>query len=296
MVARSYGETRLRIIEAVQRLEALPTSVAVREEAPRAVATACGFSRAMTSAVQATRWVPIALYSRDELDPAAADFREFVARDPEIPLANMLAETDVARRRTALLVDDTSVGGRTFRPIIEVARSTAYVVAPILIGRRTVGFVHADRVGQEDAVDEADRSFVAAFAAALAVLYQRKAEDERLTARRIEVERALERARKAFDALTVDAMAEAPEVGAPRAERPTGGADLAPRRDALLTAREREVLDLVATGMSNAEIARRLSISDDTVKSHLGTIMRKLRVSSRSAAVARYLRIGSRDG
>ncbi|AKK09595.1 response regulator transcription factor [Corynebacterium testudinoris] len=53
-----------------------------------------------------------------------------------------------------------------------------------------------------------------------------------------------------------------------------------------LSAREIEVLGLVATGAKNEEIAQRLFISDATVKSHLAHIYTKLDVSSRTAAVA----------
>lgn len=53
-----------------------------------------------------------------------------------------------------------------------------------------------------------------------------------------------------------------------------------------LSARETEVLDLVASGCANGTIARRLHISDATVKSHLVHIYSKLGVSSRTAAVA----------
>jgi DNA-binding NarL/FixJ family response regulator len=53
-----------------------------------------------------------------------------------------------------------------------------------------------------------------------------------------------------------------------------------------LSPRELEVLDLVAEGRSNTEIARRLHLSETTVKSHLAHIYPKLGVSSRTAAVA----------
>jgi DNA-binding NarL/FixJ family response regulator len=53
-----------------------------------------------------------------------------------------------------------------------------------------------------------------------------------------------------------------------------------------LSRREVEVLQLVADGAANTEIAGRLYISDATVKSHLVHIYTKLGVSSRTAAVA----------
>jgi DNA-binding CsgD family transcriptional regulator len=54
-----------------------------------------------------------------------------------------------------------------------------------------------------------------------------------------------------------------------------------------LTARQRELLHLVAAGHTNAQIARRLGISEGTVRTHLENIYRLLNVSSRTAAVTR---------
>lgn len=53
-----------------------------------------------------------------------------------------------------------------------------------------------------------------------------------------------------------------------------------------LTAREVEVLQLLADGKSNKEISTALTISEATVKSHLGSIFRKLDVLSRTEAIA----------
>jgi DNA-binding CsgD family transcriptional regulator len=53
-----------------------------------------------------------------------------------------------------------------------------------------------------------------------------------------------------------------------------------------LTRRERQVLALVATGMTNRSIATTLAISDRTVDRHVGNILLKLDVPSRSAATA----------
>jgi DNA-binding NarL/FixJ family response regulator len=53
-----------------------------------------------------------------------------------------------------------------------------------------------------------------------------------------------------------------------------------------LTDREREVLDLVARGCDNATIARRLFLSDKTVRNHVSACLTKLQVASRAEAVA----------
>jgi DNA-binding NarL/FixJ family response regulator len=55
---------------------------------------------------------------------------------------------------------------------------------------------------------------------------------------------------------------------------------------AALSVREREVLDLAATGMSNGEIAKRLMISANTVKFHLRTVYARLGVHNRIQATA----------
>lgn len=53
-----------------------------------------------------------------------------------------------------------------------------------------------------------------------------------------------------------------------------------------LSEREREVLQLIALGMSNREVARRLFVSEATVKTHLAHVYDKLGAPSRTAAVA----------
>jgi DNA-binding NarL/FixJ family response regulator len=62
-----------------------------------------------------------------------------------------------------------------------------------------------------------------------------------------------------------------------------------PKDDAGLTAREREVLELLAKGLTYKEIAARLDISIDTVRRHCHNIYGKMHVASRTEAVVRYL-------
>jgi NarL family two-component system response regulator YdfI len=59
-----------------------------------------------------------------------------------------------------------------------------------------------------------------------------------------------------------------------------------------LSARELEVLDLLAEGLSNKLIAHRLSISEHTVKTHVASIFAKLGASSRTEAVSQAIRRG----
>ena len=59
-----------------------------------------------------------------------------------------------------------------------------------------------------------------------------------------------------------------------------------------LTKREKEVLQMLASGLGNKEIAAKLNISDHTAKFHVGSILGKLGVSTRAEAVATGIRRG----
>jgi DNA-binding NarL/FixJ family response regulator len=65
-----------------------------------------------------------------------------------------------------------------------------------------------------------------------------------------------------------------------------------------LTAREREVLELIAAGRNNTEIAQILSLSGKTVRNHVSIIFSKLRVADRAQAIvrAREAGLGQRRG
>lgn len=76
----------------------------------------------------------------------------------------------------------------------------------------------------------------------------------------------------------VSGVATAPAV-------PDRGPDV---RD-LLSRREAEVMDLVADGLSNGEVAARLFISEKTVKNHVNSLFAKLGVTTRSQAIVRWL-------
>lgn len=66
-------------------------------------------------------------------------------------------------------------------------------------------------------------------------------------------------------------------------------------RVALLTPREREVLALLARGLDNQAIARRLHLSSHTARTHVGNILRKLEVHSRADAARIALREGGSE-
>jgi DNA-binding NarL/FixJ family response regulator len=66
-----------------------------------------------------------------------------------------------------------------------------------------------------------------------------------------------------------------------------GPREAGPQPFAELTEREREILDLVARGLTNPAIARRLFLSEKTVRNHVSNVFAKLHVAGRAEAVAK---------
>ncbi|WP_369051814.1 LuxR C-terminal-related transcriptional regulator [Kineococcus terrestris] len=84
----------------------------------------------------------------------------------------------------------------------------------------------------------------------------------------------------------VRADVPAPAAGRDRAAAP------AERPPSPLTPREHDVLDLLARGLTDREIAARLVLSPKTVEKHVGAVLRKTRTAGRTAAVVRALDLG----
>ena len=64
-----------------------------------------------------------------------------------------------------------------------------------------------------------------------------------------------------------------------------------PQRLVALTPRELEVLEMISSGMTNAEAGRRLELSVHAIKFHLAEIYRRLGVSNRTEAAVAYLKL-----
>lgn len=85
-------------------------------------------------------------------------------------------------------------------------------------------------------------------------------------------------------------------VGARLVHRATPGAGFAPNEAARaslgITDRERDVLSLLADGRSNKEIAQRLAVSPNTVKTHIARLYEKLEASRRTEAILKARELG----
>lgn len=76
----------------------------------------------------------------------------------------------------------------------------------------------------------------------------------------------------------------------PAANKPDGN----PEAQAVLgiSARELEVLDLLAAGLSNKEIARQLNVSPNTIKTHVARLLEKLEADRRTQAISKARALG----
>jgi DNA-binding NarL/FixJ family response regulator len=104
-------------------------------------------------------------------------------------------------------------------------------------------------------------------------------------ARLLEAVRALARGETFFESGVSERARRALTPSEPRTGAPS-------RRESPLTPREREVLRLIATGLSNREIAFQLGTTEGTVKNHTSSILTKLDVRDRTRAVLVALRDG----
>jgi PAS domain S-box-containing protein len=67
---------------------------------------------------------------------------------------------------------------------------------------------------------------------------------------------------------------------------------IGPQREPRLTPRQREILELIASGLSTSEIARRLTLSTETVRNHVRSVLGELNVHTRLEAIAAARRLG----
>ena len=261
---------RLRGVQrALTRLSALDSVARLVSAAPREACRAVGFERAMLSHIRGDR-LSFASVS-DEANPIlAADFAR-LARAVRPRLDRCAPEHEAVVRQMPVLVRDAQTAAGVFRPLAHVARSEAYVVAPIVRDGRTIGLLHADHYGSGRQIDELDREILWTFATGVGWAM------EDIAARAV-------RNARAGDPLGTDD---------PMGELLAGHALVTESAGPLtmLTAREREVLELLAEGASNAAIGETLVISQATVKSHVRHILRKLGASNRTEAVSVYLAV-----
>ena len=274
---------------------------AVLMMAPQLLCETGIFGRVLVSRVRGSIWLPHALYGLDGDGRAVLEI-DGVVEDLQIPLTSPLVEAEVVRRRLPALVADAQDEPRTHRPLVERTRTRDYVVAPIVANTVVVGLLHADSPQSREPLTAVDRDLVRLFAdgVGLAIEHAELAERAEQQRRRVaEVCAAAVQSIAPLDDGPALQWRTQASTSSERGAAPSGAA----RRDgtresgrlASLTGREREVLALVASGATNAQLADRLTVAESTVKSHVKHILHKLGAANRAAAIACYLRESRSD-
>jgi len=252
--------------DAVRRLGELGSPSGVLARAPRELGLDSQFDRIVLSEVAAGRLAPLALWERERERPKV----------PELTLAleYPLVEYEVVGSRHAELVVVAEVGARSPRLLAEIFDWSSYAVAAIVVESEVVGLLHADASASGRALDELDRELLGLASAGLGDVFERAVLREALQRHRAEMQSAV-------NWLSGRLRAAPPSDAA---------ASAAANAAAELTAREREILALMARGRTNAQIAEALGVREGTVKYHVKNVLRKLGARSRADAVARYAR------
>jgi DNA-binding CsgD family transcriptional regulator/GAF domain-containing protein len=282
-----------RVREALAMLREPESTAALVEQA--AIATCVlGFDRSILSRIEDSAWIPEKAWI--ERDPKWGDeILEIGRANPQV-LDHTLVETEMIRRKVGILVHNVQDRPAVNRPIADASLSRSYAAVPLLANGDVVGFIHADCYYQQRNLDDFDRRLLGMFAEGVSQALGRTAMMDRLSSIRVGVDQvagalaAAKDDRVQLGGQTVRPVAQL-DGGFGRQRGQQGYDDLFPAggEGSTLTRREVEVLRLMAAGDTNGRIARRLVISEGTVKSHVKHILRKLGAANRAEAVSRWL-------
>jgi DNA-binding CsgD family transcriptional regulator/GAF domain-containing protein len=292
-VSTSHARAVARVHEAFAGLDRDVSPVELVRRAPALLCEVGQFDRALISSVCGSTWLPavlhVAVATEDEVNVALA--AEIGAL--QIPLTNSLIETELVRRRSSALVEYAREDRRSRRSLVGLSNTRAYVAAPIVVGDRVAGFLHADAYSSPRRLSATDRAVLQIFADLFGLWYERAAMADRLREQQQTVQAALSSAelcacsaRPQISSLDRTGLAPATAVALPLTPASWDGRDRGG-----LTPRELQILSLLATGATNGQIAARLVVSETTIKSHVKRILRKLPAANRAEAVYRYTRM-----
>ena len=263
-----------RVREGVARLGEIGSPEGFLERAAEELGASSDFDRVVISEIREDRLLPHAAWAQDEPAPGATAER---LRGLSIPLGYPLVEAEIVRRsaKQAVIVHVDPRGRRSPAALRDALGWTEYVAVALTLSGTTAGMLHADA---RRPLEELDLEIATVFGEGLTGAFERAALHRSLQHHRRELHSAV--AWMSERLAHAGGQGDAP--GDEAAAEAFGAGDL--------TVREREVMALLARGMTNMGIAHALVISEGTVKYHVKNILRKLQATSRADAVARYLR------
>jgi LuxR family transcriptional regulator, regulator of acetate metabolism len=264
-----------RVADAIRRLGEIGSPQGILDRAAEEIGTRSEFDRVLIGEIRAGSLYGRAVWSDQEPEEAAAALEEL--RRTPLRLEYPSVEDEVARSQEVQIVAARDRRTRAAAGLVAIFEWDTYVVAPLVVQAQTVGLLHADATASGRAVDALDAEVAARYAEGLVGVFERAVLREMLQLHHHELRSAVEWMSARLSQLATDAGDPGP-VGE--------GPD--PALADALTARELEVLRLLARGQTNLEIARALVVREGTVKYHVKNILRKLGAISRADAVSRY--------
>jgi DNA-binding CsgD family transcriptional regulator len=281
-----------RVRQAVDSLAHLGPASEIVDRCPAAAAAAADLDRVVLSRIDEGALVVERVHtSGDHANGVGEGLRDVALR-----LSYPLLECELLRRRQARLVADIDHEQPARYAFLDTLCWREYVAVPIFVDAVAVGFLHGDRAPGRRPLAQLDAEALEHFAAGFALVFERAVLRRRLRDQRREIRRIASWA----EARTGELSDGAIRLSGDRAEEQDRRA-AAPEmltEDGLathLTAREIDVLRLMADGKTNDDIARLLFVSQGTVKFHVKNILRKMQASNRADASARYLRLTLHD-
>ena len=272
-----------RAAEAVRRLGELGSAEGILARAAAELGGAAQFDRVVVSEVADGTMRPLAVW--DGAEQGAAELLLAEPSDP-VRLEYPLIEAEVVRHRQATIAYTGQGRARTPGPVATRWGWESCVVAALTAQGETIGLLHADATASGRGLDALDAEVTGTFAEGLSGVFERAVLRHTLELHRAELHAAGQWIGGRLSRLS-DATAFEPPRAATSAER---------RLVQTLTPRELEVLRLMARGHTNRAIANALVVREGTVKYHVKNILRKLGATSRSDAVARFVRSTSAEG
>lgn len=285
--------TQRKVRAALAELHGL-TSIEELVAAVPAVAGRMGFDRVLLSRVEDSVWIPESMFV--DHSPAWAEDIVEAGRQHLRRLDDALLEYQIVSHNRPLLVHEVAGRSHLHRELVNASKTCSYVAAPITVGDRVIGLLHADRYWEQQRAQLRDRELLWLFTEGLAHVISGIAAVEALTRLRDDLDHLVPRAEvRSSDSAASPALLEVVQLPphvlggvVPSGSLPPVSTSGPP--NSLLTRRETDVIALMGQGCTNGQIARRLIISEGTVKSHVKKILAKMRASNRAEAVAVWLR------
>jgi LuxR family transcriptional regulator, regulator of acetate metabolism len=285
----------LQVQRALAHLRAVGSTDQMLAKAPEAVCTYCGFKAAILWQVEEEGVVtPVSAYSVK--DPHfQAKVQRFCGKFAPLRLDAMVLENDMLRLRGPLIVHDALNDPRVIRELTRASNIRSYVAAPVMPEGRVIAFLHASTLAVDDILD---RDVLWAFAEGYGYALERTIllrrlhdQGERIRELVVSTESVLAEIREAgLQISTASAGLQAKESEPVRSAMFSAPDS---RVHQLLTRRELEIMELLAHGETNRQIADRIVVSEGTVKSHVSQILRKMHAANRAEAVSKFIRLTS---